>query len=135
MTSIGYSAFQNCEELTSVTIPDSVTSIGYGAFSGCSGLTSVTIPDSVTSIGYGAFSYCGYITSFVVDDGNAYYKSVNGLLLTKDGTTLIAGVNGNVEIPNTVTSIEDEAFLCKGDNLTSVTIPDSVTSIGSYAFS
>ena len=55
VTSIGESAFYDCRSLTSVTIPSSVTSIGYHAFSKCSGLTSVTIPSSVTSIGYHAF--------------------------------------------------------------------------------
>ena len=58
VTSIGESAFYECWDLTSVTIPNSVTSIGEYAFFGCSGLTSVTIPNSVTSIGDGAFSFC-----------------------------------------------------------------------------
>ena len=57
VTSIGNSAFENCDGLTSVKIPDTVTSIGYGAFSCCSGLTSVMIPNSVW-IGYEAFCGC-----------------------------------------------------------------------------
>ena len=58
VTTIGSSAFSDCDSLTSVTIPNSVTEIGYYAFSGCSSLTSVTIPNSVTTIGYYAFSGC-----------------------------------------------------------------------------
>ena len=58
VTSIGDFAFYDCNDLTSVTIPNSVTSIGNRAFHSCSSLTSVTIPNSVTSIGKGAFEYC-----------------------------------------------------------------------------
>ena len=65
VTSIGEYAFENCSELTSVTIPNSITSIGYGAFSRCSGLTSVTIPNSVTFIGKYAFYNCSGLTKMV----------------------------------------------------------------------
>ena len=58
VTSIGNSAFENCFALTSITIPNSVTSIGNSAFEGCSSLTSITIPNSVTSIEGSTFSLC-----------------------------------------------------------------------------
>jgi hypothetical protein len=68
VTSIGGSAFSWCSSLTSVTIPDSVTSIGDAAFYGYSSLTSVTIPDSVTSIGRAAFYGCSSLTSITIPD-------------------------------------------------------------------
>ena len=65
-TSIGNSAFENCCELTSIMIPDSVTSIDSSAFSNCTGLTSIMIPDSVTNIGSWAFSGCTGLTSITI---------------------------------------------------------------------
>ena len=120
---------------TSVTIPNSVTSIGGYAFGGCSGLTSVTIPNSVTSIGDGAFSSCSGLTSINVASGNTHYSSIDGVLYNYVQDTLIQcpGAKTSVSIPNSVTSIGNSAFWgCRG--LTSVTIPKSVTSIGYLAF-
>ena len=136
VTSIGFGAFYGCSGLTSVTIPNSVTSIGSAAFYGCSGLTSVTIGNSVTSIGNNAFWYCSGLTSIDVASDNSNYCSVDGVLFNKDKTTLIqypGGKQGAYTIPNSVTSIGDNAFYgCA--SLTSVTIPNSVTSIQYNAF-
>ncbi|MFR2461547.1 MAG: leucine-rich repeat domain-containing protein, partial [Christensenellaceae bacterium] len=63
ITSIGNYAFRSCYKLTSITMPDSVTSIGSYAFESCRGLTSITIPNSVTSIGSSAFHCCSGLTS------------------------------------------------------------------------
>ena len=130
VTTIGYCAFQACKSLTSVTIPDSVTSIGYAAFSDCSSLTSVTIPDSVTSIGEAAFSDCWSLTEFI-----GKFADDNGRIWVVDGILIAFAPAGLTEytIPDSVTTIGEYAFY-SCSSLTSVTIGDSVTSIGEYAF-
>ena len=114
-----------------------MTSIGEDAFNNCEALTQVTIPSSVTSIGKRAFAYCFALTAINVESGNTAYCSENGILFNKDKTTLIqypASKTGTTyAIPNGVTSIGDYAFYdC--DGLATITIPNSVTSIGSSVF-
>ncbi|WP_034101600.1 leucine-rich repeat protein [Flavobacterium psychrophilum] len=147
VTAIGESAFEHCNNLTSVTIPNSATSIGRYAFVGCSGLISVTIPNSVTTIGDEAFADCSGLTSVtipnsVTDIENSAFFSCSGLTsvtipnsVTTIGDGSFAECSGltSVTIPNSVTTIGEGSFAgCSG--LTSVTIPNSVTSIGRGAF-
>lgn len=126
-------AFYN-SGLTSVTIPEGVVSIGNSAFGDCWGMTSVTLPSSVVDIGSQAFSaMSGKMKSIQVSPDNQKFASVNSLLCSKDGKTVICGVDGDVVIPDGVRSIGDSAFYkCQG--LLTVTIPPSVTKIGNAAF-
>ncbi len=118
------SAFRNCSNLTSITIPNSVSSIGHEAFNRCSNLTSITIPDSVNSIGNSAFWDCSSLTSIDIPNSVTFIGSS-----AFDGCSSLT----SIEIPDSVISIGSSAFLdCS--SLTSVTIGNSVTSIGYSAF-
>ncbi|MFA5449122.1 MAG: leucine-rich repeat protein [Clostridia bacterium] len=137
VTSIGSYAFRSCSSLMSITIPDSVLNIEHYAFYNCNDLTSVTIPNSVTSIGTNAFKGCDSLNYINISNANVKYKSVEGVLFSKDAKTLIRYPIGkeltSYTIPDSVTSIEDYAFSgC--NNLTSITIPINITSIGDWVF-
>ena len=130
VTGIGAYAFRWCDNLTVITIPDSVTSIGDGAFYNCLDLTSITIPDSVTSIGIFAFENTMWLKA---KQSETPLVIANHILI--DGTT----AEGDVVIPDGVTAISDSAFFdgtdwTYSDRLTSVVIPGSVKSIGDFVF-
>lgn len=158
VTTIGMSAFEMCETLTAVTVPDSVTQIEPGAFQMCFSLRSVDIGDGVESIGAYAFAYCDLsevlipsrvvavaegafagcdnLTSITVSETNPNYCSVDGVLFDKEKTTLVqypSGKSGTYTILDGVANIATAAFAnCSG--LTMITIPNSVVAIGDMAF-
>ena len=122
------------EEVTYMNRTRKVTSIGELSFWYCSGLTSVTIPNGVTRIGGNPFADCPQIATIVVEGGNSVYDSREGCnaIISTNDNMLIAGCKNTI-IPNSVTSIGYYAFRgCSG--LTSVTIPNSVTNIGLGVF-
>ncbi len=177
---IGESAFADCSGMTSITIPESVTQIDYDAFFGCDSLTEVTIPNSVTTLDDCVFFecqglttinigssvnslspsivyYCSNLKEINVDADNDYYSSEDGVVYSKDKSTLIIcpaaktemaihasvtkigdyafyfGSLRTIDIPNSVVEIGDAAF-CNCRDLTMLTIPASMTTIGEGVF-
>ncbi|MDR1231220.1 MAG: leucine-rich repeat domain-containing protein [Spirochaetaceae bacterium] len=161
VTSIGSSAFYACYSLKSAMLPEGVATIGDQAFAFCTSLQSIMLPESVTSIGEETFIGCSGLESITIPAANQQYKEIDGVLFTKDGTTLLVCPAGNertdytipegvtaigpsafyycsklttVNIPEGVTGIDRSAFIgCS--KLAPVTLPASVTSVGSGAFS
>ena len=148
--SIAACAFKDCNDLISVTIPDSVINIGYEAFSNCTRLSSITIPSNVKSIGYRAFQSCYNLLSITIPDSvnsigeeafedTAYYNKssnwINGILYINNHLILAdTSINGVCSIRNSTKTIAEEAFSAC-EKVTSIIIPNSVRSIGWGAFS
>lgn len=132
---IGNDAFHGCRSLTEIVIPNSVTGIGWNIFAGCESLQTVVIGRGVTFIGGSAFRDCSNLEEITVIDGNTAYYTAGNCLIDIENQSIVLGLNDCV-IPSdgSVLSIADYAFSAR-DKLTNIEIPESIRSIGSYAFS
>lgn len=133
---IGGSAFKGCTKLTGVTLNEGLTRIGSNAFGGCSSLQTVTLPASLTSLGNGAFDNCAGLTSLNVADENTDYSAEDGVLYDKGQTELLlypaAKSNADFTVPDSVTSIASYAF--EGARYLKNVTAGNLTSIESSAF-
>ena len=144
ITTIGKRAFYNIDAMTSVTMPNSLTTIGDNAFYSCDGLTTIEIPKGITSVGYRALDNCSKLTAVVWNAKVCNYKfeypsQIKSYTFGEEVETLSTsccdGMSEltSIVIPNSVTSIGYRAFTgCS--KLASVTIGNSVTSIGDEVF-
>lgn len=132
---LGDGAFNQCTSLTSLIIPNSIQSMGGSTFIYCTGLTAITIPENLTDIGDN-FVGCSGVREFIVSEKNPKFCAVEGVLFSKDKRTLYYYPNKRADIysiPEGTKTVDDCAFqFC--NNLTSVTIPESVTSINAETF-
>ncbi len=139
VTTIGFSAFNYCKQVTQIIIPESVTEIKSRAFEGCEKLISLNIPSKVALIPEDALTYgCNSLQSIDVSLNNNYLYSVDGVLFSKEDNTLLvfpaAKSTLSYSIPAGIRKINDHAF-SGAKNVKEVIIPSSVTEIGGWAFS
>lgn len=137
ITSLSGYSFTNFGNLQSVVFPDSLISIGYAAFREATSLTEINIPKNVNSIGSLAFSFSSHLEKITVAEGNEYFVVVDNVLFNKDMTKLLLYAPMKTEtsytIPNSVTSIADEAFEV-AQNLVEIEFSDGLKTIGISAF-
>lgn len=135
---INQAAFRNNTKIESVVIPSTIQSIKQYSFSGCTNLKSVTIlSDNLENIEDENFLGCTSLEEFIVNSGNASYTAVDGILFSKDLTTLIRYPQGKqgteYTVPSTVTNIGTRA-LDQNQYLEKIVVPDTVENVGDYAF-
>ena len=137
VTGLGGYVFEECTLLTSVTIPDGVLTLDSVTFGGCTNLETVYIGSGLTTIGVMEFVNCPSLVSIEVSEDNASFKSVDGVLYSKDGKTLYCYPSAKEDvfftIPNNVTTVYTYAFY-GATNLSSIQLPQSLTKINDNAF-
>lgn len=132
--SIANGTFEGCTTLVDVTIPEGVAVIGSDAFDGCTNLVTLRIPSTVEEFDL-YYSRCNSLANIIVAEENPNYMSLDGVLFSKDGTTLLKcpkGKTGKYTVPSTVTKIDFQAF--DSSALTELVISEGVKTIGNYAF-
>ena len=131
---IGCGSFESNTNLVSIVIPDSITTIEEDAFWECTGLKRITIGNDVKNLSALSFFRCSGLEEIIVLSGNTKYHSVSNCLIETENKMLILGCkNSIIPTDGSVTSIGDYAF--SNRNIISITIPNTVTSIGEDAFS
>ena len=153
VTGIGKNAFLHCINATEILIPESVISIRFQAFYECNSIVTMTLPSALEELGDRVFNGCISLNDFYISDSNVNYSTDNGILYSKDRSSLIcypAGRDGLCEISTNVRSVDRSAFTCckiseliisenvetfgfnpiwACNNIISITVPDNVTSI------
>ena len=136
-SSIGRFAFYGCSELEGIELPESIQTIGEMAFAMCRSIKSIIIPSNVTVLGNQVFESCTSLEAIHVDAGNSVYKSEEGVLMDKGGTTIMVYPSAKTDIeyifPESVTHISDSAFRYN-TNIEKVVLSNSLLEIGNYAF-
>jgi hypothetical protein len=131
LATLANSTFAYCHELVRVTLPAGLTGIGSSAFFGCASLAGITIPAAVATIEATAFMDCENLGEIVVDPLNPHFRSVDGVLFNKAVNRLVKYPQpkaGDYQVPATVATIDSFAFR-KCPNLTSLAIPAATTSM------
>ena len=126
-------AFKNCSSLENVTFNEEIEQIGNYAFYNCSAIQSVIIPKTVTDIGIGIFAGCSNLINITVEEENQKYHSAGNCIIETQSGELIMGCKISIIPDNgTVIQINESAF--QGCGMLSLTIPNSINSIGNRAF-
>lgn len=134
---IGDNMFEDSKTLIEINLPSDITALKSFAFSNCKSLVAFTVPKSCEIISDYAFRACSGLENFYVQEGNTYFKSVDGILFSFGGDTLVkvpsAKDINDYEIPNSVVHIANRAF--EGTNVTTIKFPEILQTLGSYSFS
>lgn len=137
VTAIDFMAFDGCEYITTVVIPEGVKDVDTYAYRGCAKLTSIFIPASVSNIGYDVFVDCNSLIEIRVHEDNEYYYSDNNGVLYYGNSRLLKyppkSDITNYVVPEGITTIERYAFE-NCISLVSIKLPESLNSIGFLAF-
>ncbi len=135
--SVNRGAFASAKHLTRLTVPESITWLDGGALWGTETMTELVLPASMTNMGEGSMPYQGALQKVEITQGNQWYQSVDGVVYSRDGKTLVyfpSGRGGTYDIPEGVTAISVYAFQGNG-SLEGLTLPEGITVLPTGTFS